>query len=144
MKAKAVILEIKSALGESRSENDILGKILKEQEAGVNFCNHKIDLTNDCYNLIEKKLRKLNEIIESFEKTLKNPETKTLEKLISRKKCNLPNNLVHIVKLKKEKTNNIEVKSTQSSKEQLFCHCKNVSYGNMIECDNNQVYIKLI
>ena len=92
MKAKAVILEIKSALGESRSENDILGKILKEQEAGVNFCNHKIDLTNDCYNLIEKKLRKLNEIIESFEKTLKNPETKTLEKLISRKKCNLPNN----------------------------------------------------
>jgi hypothetical protein len=72
---------------ENEVEKELLKKILQEQEKGINLCNHKIDISNDCYDLIEKKLNKINFIIESFEKKLHNPDSKSLEKLVSKKKC---------------------------------------------------------
>jgi hypothetical protein len=72
---------------ENEQEKELLNKIHQEQENGINLCNHKIDISNDCYDLIEKKLNKINLILESFEKKLNNPESKSVEKLISKKKC---------------------------------------------------------
>jgi hypothetical protein len=86
-KSVSEIKTVSNSSVENEGENELLNKILQEQENGINLCNHKIDISNDCYDLIEKKLNKINMIIESFEKKLNNPESKSVEKLISKKKC---------------------------------------------------------
>lgn len=130
---------LSNELSDNNKEKELLNKIIQEEENGINLCNHKIDISNDCYDLMEKKLNKINLIIESLEKKLKNPESKTVDKMISRKKCMFFYNLALILKLKKDNLSTVHSKSLNSSQEQVFCHCKNVSYGDMIECDNKLV-----
>jgi hypothetical protein len=53
-------------------EQDLLKQIDKEHENLIYLSNHKIELVNEANYLIEYHSKKLNEIIENFEKYLQN------------------------------------------------------------------------
>ncbi len=55
----------------SISDQDLLKSIISEFEYLISLSDYKIDSTNECIFLVEYNIKKLNEIIESYEETCK-------------------------------------------------------------------------
>ena len=58
----------------------MLKQLEKEFEECSNLCDQKVEISNDCYFMIDNNLKKINELISQFEKDLKNTQTDKIRK----------------------------------------------------------------
>ncbi|ORX64335.1 hypothetical protein BCR32DRAFT_251158 [Anaeromyces robustus] len=139
------------------NESTIIGNVRKEMKMTQSLADEKVEISEKTLKLIGLHIKRLKETlskIQSNNPTTSNTETKTsvaTPKTEETKSTDRKNNsfVKTSVSRKRRKIENSDTtnnttttttnnKEVNANNEPLYCICRQISYGNMIACDNQK------